>query len=89
MNVTDFIQDKINRFSRGYVFSYSDLGTNPEDREATIKALNRIVKSGLLDKVSKGRFYKPETTEFGVLEPNRNLNEEDVRIICNWFPSEI
>lgn len=40
MTVTDFIQDKINRFSRGYVFSYSDLGTNPEDREATIKALN-------------------------------------------------
>lgn len=86
MNVTDFIQDKINRFSRGYVFSYSDLGTNPEDREATIKALNRMVKSGLLDKVSKGRFYKPETTEFGVLEPNRyqvvkDLLEKNGKII--------
>lgn len=86
MNITEFIQDRINRFSKGYVFSYSDLGTNPENKEATIKALNRMVKSGLLNKVSKGRFYKPETTEFGVLEPNRyqvvkDLLEKNGKII--------
>ena len=86
MNITEFIQDRINRFSKGYVFSYSDLGTNPKNKEATIKALNRMVESGLLDKVSKGRFYKPETTEFGVLEPNRyqvvkDLLEKNGKII--------
>lgn len=86
MNVTEFIQDRINRFSKGYVFSYSDLGTSPENKEATIKALNRMVKSGILNKISKGRFYKPETTEFGVLNPNRyqvvkDLLEKNGKII--------
>ena len=39
------------------------------EKEAAIKALNRKVKAGELAKLSKGRYYKPEKTVFGILPP--------------------
>lgn len=55
-------------------------------KEAAIKALNRLVKSGKLKKLSKGRYYKPETTPFGELLPEpeqlvKDLLEEDGKIV--------
>lgn len=55
-------------------------------KEAAIKALNRLVKSGKLNKLSKGRYYKPETTPFGELLPEpeqlvKDLLEEDGKIV--------
>jgi hypothetical protein len=33
--------------------------------------LNRLVISGKIVKLSKGKFYKPETTVFGILQPDQ------------------
>jgi hypothetical protein len=40
-------------------------------KEAVIKALNRMVTSGKIAKLSKGKYYKPENTPFGNLQPNQ------------------
>ena len=85
-NIAKLIADKINRLPAGYVFSYLDIINEPDKKEAVMKALNRLVISGKLKKISKGRFYKPEETPFGELEPAeyqiaKDLLEKNYKII--------
>lgn len=86
MKVSDYVVYTINRLPKGYVFTYTDFDVNVSNKEAVIKALNRLVTSGKIMKISKGRFYKAETTPFGVLQPSRDevvkdLLEEDGKTI--------
>ena len=86
MKVVDYITSKIERLPKGYVFTYSDFITEVNKKEAVIKALNRMVVSGKIAKLSKGKFYKPEPTPFGTLQPNqkqivKDLLENDGKLI--------
>lgn len=56
---------------KGYVFTYSDFIKEVNRKEAIIKALNRMAASGKIVKLAKGKFYKPELTPFGALQPNQ------------------
>lgn len=78
MNVTDYISGKIERLPKGYVFTYADFDTKVNQKEAVIKALNRMVQSGKIVKLSKGRYYKPETTPFGNLLPDQKQVVKDL-----------
>lgn len=85
MKVVDIIENKINRLPNGYSFTYKDFLLSIENKEAAIKALNRFVEKGKINKISKGKFYKPEKTIFGLLQPNqyqllKDLLEEDNKI---------
>jgi len=85
MNVTDYIGSKIERLPKGYVFTYADFTTEVNQKEAVIKALNRMAASGKIAKLSKGKYYKPENTPFGNLQPNqaqvvKDLLEENGKI---------
>lgn len=71
MKVTDYITYTIDRLPKGYVFTYSDFVTEVNKKEAVIKALNRMAASGKISKLSKGKFYKPETSIFGTLQPSQ------------------
>ena len=86
MKVVDYITSKIERLPRGYVFTYADFTTEVNNKEAVIKALNRMVESGKIAKMSKGKYYKPENTPFGNLQPKqaqvvKDLLEDDGKII--------
>lgn len=86
MKVTDYIVDTINRLPKGYVFTYEDFITEVNKKEAIIKALNRMAASGRIAKLSKGKYYKPEKTVFGVLEPDRyqvvkDILEDDSKVV--------
>jgi hypothetical protein len=86
MNVTDYIAGKIERLPKGYVFTYADFITEVNNKEAVIKALNRMVASGKIMKLAKGKYYKPETTPFGNLQPDqkqvvKDLLEENGKVI--------
>jgi len=67
MKTTDYISFIIDRLPKGYVFTYEDFITDVNNQEAAIKALNRMVASGKIVKLAKGKYYKPETTPFGDL----------------------
>lgn len=71
MKVSEYISTTIDKLPKGYIFTYSDFSREQKGMEAIIKALNRLVASGKIVKLSKGKFYKPETTPFGKLEPNQ------------------
>lgn len=86
MKTTDYIAVTIDRLPKGYVFTYVDFTTEVNKKEAVIKALNRMVVSGKIAKLAKGKYYKPESTPFGNLEPNqfqvvKDLMEEDGKVI--------
>lgn len=85
MKISDYIAIKIERLPKGYIFTYDDFTTEVNQKEAVIKALNRMVASGKIAKLSKGKFYKPENTPFGNLQPNlaqvvKDLLEENGKI---------
>lgn len=85
MKVSDYIATTIDRLPKGYVFTYADFVTKVNKKEAVIKALNRMVVSGKIAKLSKGKYYKPENTPFGNLQPKqaqvvKDLLEDDSKI---------
>jgi len=71
MKDSEFIKNTIDRFPKGYVFTYSDFKNKVKSEEALAKALNRLVASGVIAKLAKGKFYKPEQSPFGELSPDR------------------
>lgn len=86
MQVTEYITSTINRFPKGYVFTYGDFPEVVDKKEAVIKALNRMVQAGKICKLSKGKYYKPEKTPFGELMPSqqqvvKDLLEENGKVV--------
>lgn len=86
MKVTDSISLKIDRLPNGYVFTYEDFTPEVRNKEAIIKALNRMASAGRISKISKGKFYKPESTPFGAIIPDqyqvvKDLLENNGKII--------
>lgn len=78
MKVSEYISFTIDRLPKGYVFTYADFTTEVNKKEAVIKALNRMAESGRIAKLSKGKYYKPESTPFGKLEPNQAQTVKDL-----------
>lgn len=78
MKTTDYIVYIIDRFPKGFVFTYADFNREVSQKQALIKALNRMVLSGKIAKLSKGKYYKPETTPFGDLLPNQKQVVKDL-----------
>lgn len=70
MKLSDIISNRIDRFERGYIFTYNDFNIEVTNSGALIKYLNRLVNSGQIKRLSKGRFYKPKETVFGELKPD-------------------
>lgn len=86
MKISEYISFTVDRLPSGYIFTYADFTTEVNKKEAVIKALNRMVKAGKIVKLSKGKYYKPEITPFGKLQPSqgqvvKDLLEDNGKII--------
>jgi hypothetical protein len=86
MKVSDLVVNKINRLRTGYVFTYEEFNVSVNKVEALKKTLSRLVAAGKIVRLSKGQFYKPEKTEFGLLQPSeyqivKDLLEEKNKIV--------
>jgi len=64
------IRMRIKNLPEGKTFGYNNLRIAREDYTTAAKALERLQKEGVIKKVSKGVFYKPEQTVFGELKPD-------------------
>lgn len=78
MKISDLVANKINRLKTGYVFTYDDFDIPVDKIDALKKSLSRMVKAGKIVRLSKGQFYKPEKTEFGLLQPPENQIVKDL-----------
>jgi len=70
MKVTELLRDKIESFPEGFIFSYDEFGIDADKESAFKKAMSRLVKSGNIERLSKGRFYKPMKGIIGNLRPD-------------------
>lgn len=70
MSIAANIYQKVNQLPEGVVFTYKDVLTDPGNSEAVIKSLNRMVAKGKLEKLARGKFYRPEISVFGELKPS-------------------
>jgi hypothetical protein len=72
MKVAEQIREKIKSIPESEPFGYADLNIEATDFFTAAKALERLQKKGIIKKVSKGVFYKPEISVFGALPPDYN-----------------
>lgn len=72
------VEEAVSLFRTDYVFTYRDLGLPPESSGNVIRKLNRMAKSGVIKRLSKGRFYKPKRTMFGDLKPTQEEIVKDL-----------
>jgi len=68
--ITDIVVAKIENFTFGYVFSASDFSVDVTKQKTVNKVLENLTKAGKIRRLSKGRYYKTRTTEFGELLPD-------------------
>lgn len=86
MKTLDIINNTIDRFPKGYIFTYADFYGKVNSKEAIVKCLNRMALNGKIKKLSKGKYYKPEISVFGELKPTqyqvvKDLLEQNGKII--------
>lgn len=72
MKVTDKITSNLGQYAAGEVFTISDLDLQPVEYVAAVKAIGRMVQDGRINRVSTGRYYKPNNTVFGELKPSED-----------------
>jgi hypothetical protein len=72
MKVTEKILKQIQSISEDTTFGYEQLNISKAEYVTAAKALERLIKRGVIKKVSKGTFYKPKMTVFGELKPGDN-----------------
>lgn len=65
MSIAATTKDKINRMVPGQVFDYRYFKYFDESPEPVIKAVNRLVEQGIIERLSRGKFYIPEKGYFG------------------------
>jgi len=70
MKVTDIVKNKIKALPDGVIFGYNDFDIEQSKESALKIALYRLVKDGVIERLSKGRFYKPKQGITGNLRPD-------------------
>lgn len=68
--ITDIVIRRIENFAYGYVFTASDFPIDVTKQKSVNKVLENLTKAEKIRRLSKGRYYKTKTTEFGELLPD-------------------
>jgi hypothetical protein len=82
----DIIKNTIDKFPLGYIFTTTDFDIAVKNPKGINKILNDLVAEGVLRKLSKGRFYKPQIDRFDELpldtyQTVKDLLEKDGKVI--------
>ena len=69
MKVAEKIEKQIKKMQDGTTFKYQELAIVPNEYTAAAKAIERLIKKGVINRASTGVFYKPKMSAFGMLKP--------------------
>lgn len=86
MIIGDEIKKKISATPDGVILTIGDFNVDMRYQNALVKTLNRLVTQGTLERLSKGKYYKPRKTIFGTLKPvpeeiTKDLLEKNGKLI--------
>ena len=83
MNILSDIQKVLANTKEGVVLTPADFGMPIEQQPSLIVALNRLVASNELKRLSKGKYYKPKNSVFGMLPPETTEVVKDLLVKDN------
>lgn len=63
-------RDVLDAMPQGKVFTITDFSVPQQYQPALVKTLSRLVSDGQIQKIAKGKYYKPKKTIFGTLKPS-------------------
>jgi Family of unknown function (DUF6088) len=72
MKVSEKIDKKLKQISEGSIFRYDGLSIEPNEYSAAAKKIERLIANGTIIRASKGMFYKPKQTIFGMIPPKED-----------------
>ena len=67
--ITQRIKEILDITPPGKVLTIADFNVPLERQPTLVRALSRMVANGSIQKIAKGRYYKPRKTVFGTLKP--------------------
>lgn len=67
MNVNKLVKEQVEEASKGSLFVLQDFAVPLGRRDSLEKSLSDLYKAGVLQRISKGLYYKPKTSIFGDL----------------------
>ena len=70
MSISEKVAKSVSRMLPGRVFGYQDISEYQQAPLAVSKALSRLVKSNKINRIEKGRFYRPKRGILGDLNPS-------------------
>ena len=70
MNIADQIKKILTKTYEGVVLTPSDFGVPKAQQPSLLVYLNRLVANGKLKRLSRGKYYKPVNSMFGILPPD-------------------
>ena len=76
ISVAKSIEEKIRKIKEGETFTYKELQLDQKQYQSATKSIERLIKKGIIKRISPGVFFKPRQTIFGELSPN---NEELIK----------
>ncbi len=71
-SIGSIVKNSIENFQPGQVFDYSLFPVQSDAFMALAKSLSRMTKEGQIVRLSRGKYYKPQQSVFGVLKPDEN-----------------
>lgn len=70
--IAELVRQKIEATNPLDILSFKDFNESSTEKMAVAKELSNLFKKGILKKISKGMYYKPEFSRFGELSPTDN-----------------
>jgi predicted transcriptional regulator of viral defense system len=70
MTIAKKIKEKLKTIKEGETFTYEQLSIDKKEYQTAAKAIERLIKKGIIKRVSPGQFFKPKETVFGEILPN-------------------
>lgn len=64
------VRERLEDIQAGEIFGYEEFEINSGNKAAVAKALSRLAKEGKICRASKGKYYKPKRSKFGVKRPS-------------------
>ena len=65
------VRKQVNELVPGQLITYADLGLGSDQFAAVAAALSRLYKQGVLQRFSRGTYFRPNETRFGNLQPSQ------------------
>lgn len=64
------VRTRIEQAQPGQLLTYADFQVKGSQLEALAAALSRLARQGVVNRLAKGRYYKPKETVFGSVNPS-------------------